>query len=88
MNIRHLSFRLLQVYVQVIRLGSVSAAARALHLTQPTVSLQLKRLADAVGESLLEARDGHMLPTHVGEQLYGAACDVLGRFDDFNGFLQ
>ncbi|HEY0065557.1 MAG TPA: LysR family transcriptional regulator, partial [Telluria sp.] len=37
MDVRQLSFRLLQVYVQVVRLASVSAAARALHLTQPTV---------------------------------------------------
>lgn len=88
MQIRHLSFRLLQVYVQVVRLGSVSEAARLLHLTQPTVSLQLKRLADAVGETLLESRAGRMRATVVGEELYGAACDVLGRFDDFNGFLE
>ncbi len=88
MNIRHLSFRLLQVYVQVVRLGTISAAARELHLTQPTVSLQLKKLREAVGESLFETREGRMELTHVGEELYRAACDVLVRFDDFNGFLE
>jgi len=88
MQIRHLSFRLLQVYVQVVRLGSISEAARLLHLTQPTVSLQIKRLTEAVGETLLESRAGRMFATAVGEELYGAACDVLGRFDDFNGFLE
>ena len=88
MNIRHLSFRLLQVYVQVVRLGNITAAARSLHLTQPTVSLQLKKLSEAVGEPLLENRQAMMVPTHVGEELYRAACDVLGRFDDFNGFLE
>lgn len=88
MNIRHLSFRLLQVYVQVARLGGISAAARQLHLTQPTVSLQLKRLAEAVGEPLFEQNEGRMALTHVGQELYGAACDVLGRFDDFGDYLQ
>jgi DNA-binding transcriptional LysR family regulator len=44
MDVRHLSFRLLQVFVEVARVGNISAAARALHLTQPTVSLQLKKL--------------------------------------------
>ncbi|HEU4844659.1 MAG TPA: LysR substrate-binding domain-containing protein, partial [Burkholderiaceae bacterium] len=83
MDVRHLSFRLLQVYVQVVRLASVSGAARALHLTQPTVSLQIKRLAEAVGEPLFDQRDGSMRPTAVGAELYRAACDVLGRFDDF-----
>ncbi len=88
MNIRHLSFRLLQVYVQVVRSGNISAAARALHLTQPTVSLQLKRLAEAVGEPLFEQRQGATLPTAAGDELYRAACDVLGRFDDFAGYLE
>jgi DNA-binding transcriptional LysR family regulator len=88
MNVRHLSFRLLQVYMQVVRLGTISAAARALHLTQPTVSLQLKKLAEAVDEPLFDSRDGRMVPTLVGEELYRAACDVLGRFEDFNGFLE
>ena len=87
MDIRHLTFRLLQVYVQVVRLGSVSAAARSLHLTQPTVSLQLKKLSDEIGAALFEQRQQQMVPTHVGQQLYQAACDVLGRFDDFSQSL-
>ncbi len=88
MNVRHLSFRLLQVYVQVVRSGSVSAAARALHLTQPTVSLQLKNLREAINEPLFDVNNGKMRVTHVGDELYRAACDVLSRFDDFNDFLQ
>jgi len=88
MNVRHLSFRLLQVYVQVVRSGTVSAAARALHLTQPTVSLQLKNLKEAINEPLFEVNNGKMVVTHVGDELYRAACDVLGRFDDFNDFLK
>lgn len=84
MDIRHLTFRLLQVYVQVVRLGSVSAAARALHLTQPTVSLQLKKLSEEIGTPLFEQRQQQMIATHAGQQLYQAACDVLGRFDDFS----
>lgn len=88
MNIRHISFRLLQVYIQVVRLGNISAAARALHLTQPTVSLQLKKLGEAVKEPLFDSRDGRMVATPVGEALYRAACDVMGRFEDFNAFLE
>ncbi len=87
MNIRHLTFRLLQVYIAVIRTGSISQAAVQLHLTQPTVSQQIKRLTEAVGEELLELREGHYQPTYVGRELYHAALDALGRFDDFNSFL-
>ncbi|WP_146802141.1 helix-turn-helix domain-containing protein, partial [Bisbaumannia pacifica] len=60
MNSRHLTFRLLQVYAAVVGAGSVSEAARRLHLTQPTVSQQLKRLAETVGEPLLESRQGRL----------------------------
>ncbi|MCG6658922.1 LysR family transcriptional regulator [Halomonas campisalis] len=88
MNIRHLTFRLLQVYVAVVRSGSVSEAARRLHLTQPTVSQQLKRLGEAVGEALLETRQGRLMPTEAGSELYRASREVLGRFADFEDYLE
>ncbi|WP_347332392.1 LysR family transcriptional regulator [Marinimicrobium locisalis] len=87
MNIRHLSFRLLEVYITVIRTGSISAAARQLHLTQPTVSLQIKKLTETVGEPLLSPKDNRWEMTDVGAELYRAACDVLGRFEDFGQTL-
>ncbi|MGM0785262.1 MAG: LysR family transcriptional regulator [Pseudomonadota bacterium] len=87
MNIRHLTFRLLQVYVAVVRAGSMSEAARLLHLTQPTVSQQLKRLGEAVGEPLLESRHGRLVPSEAGAELYRASREVLGRFDDFDDYL-
>ena len=87
MNVRHLTFRLLQVYIAVVRSGSISVAASQLHLTQPTVSQQIKRLTEAVGEELLELREGQYRTTYIGRELYHAALDALGRFDDFNSFL-
>ena len=87
MNIRHLTFRLLQVYIAVVRTGSISQAAIQLHLTQPTVSQQIKRLNEAIGQELLEQRDGQYHPSFVGKELYHAALDALGRFEDFNSFL-
>ncbi|WP_163574431.1 LysR family transcriptional regulator [Halomonas faecis] len=87
MNIRHLTFRLLQVYVTVVQAGSMSEAARQLHLTQPTVSQQLKRLTEAVGEPLLEGRHGRLIPSEAGTELYRASREVLGRFADFDDYL-
>ncbi|HOY23045.1 MAG TPA: LysR family transcriptional regulator [Cellvibrio sp.] len=87
MNIRHLTFRLLQVYVAVVRSGSISQAATQLHLTQPTVSLQIKRLTEAVGDQLLELREGGYQPTFIGKELFNAAQDALTRFEDFDNFL-
>jgi len=87
MNLRHLTFRLLEVYVTVVRTGSVTAAARQLHLTQPTVSQQLKRLAETVGEPLFETLSGDPRLTDTGRELYRTALDVTGRFADFQDYL-
>lgn len=87
MDIRQLSFRLLQVYIEVVKQGNISAAARSLHLTQPTVSLQLKKLGEVVGEPLLKSHDNRQVMTAAGQALYKAACDVLSRFDDLNSEL-
>ena len=43
---RHGLLPQLLVFEAVARLGSVTRAAEELHLAQPTVSLQLKKLAD------------------------------------------
>ena len=45
---------LLRAFVAVARLGSVTAAAQQLHLTQGTVSQQLGRLEDVLGQRLLD----------------------------------
>ena len=87
MDIRQLSFRLLQVYIKVVQLGNISAAARALHLTQPTVSLQLKKLSDVMQTPLLQPSRNGLQPTAAGQALYQAACDVISRFDDLNSEL-
>ncbi len=88
MQTRHLTFRLLQVFVQVVRCGNISLAARQLHLTQPTVSQQLKRLADTLGEPLLSHDNGKLTLTPVGEALYELCQDTLGQFDSFGQFLE
>ncbi len=87
MNLRHLTFRLLEVYVTVVKTGSVTAAARQLHLTQPTVSQQLKRLAETVGEPLFNTHSGTTELTDAGQELFRTALDVTGRFEDFQDYL-
>ena len=48
------TFRQLATFHTVARLGSVSAAADEMHLTQPAVSIQLKLLEESAGAPLLE----------------------------------
>ena len=53
---RHGLLPQLLVFEAVARLGSVTRAAEELHLAQPTVSLQLKKLAEAGSTTLRAAR--------------------------------
>lgn len=77
--LRHLNFRLLQVFINVVEHKSISAAARQLHLTQPTVSAQIRKLEALFGVTLLIQEGRYMLPTPAGEYLYQAATDVNAR---------
>ena len=44
----HTTLRQLQLFAALAEHGSVTAAAKACHVTQPTVSMQLTDLTDAV----------------------------------------
>ncbi|TQF13396.1 LysR family transcriptional regulator [Myxococcus llanfairpwllgwyngyllgogerychwyrndrobwllllantysiliogogogochensis] len=57
---KSLDLNLLRVFVVVAELGSVTAAAARLYLTQPAVSAALRRLTSAVGSPLF-VRDGRGL---------------------------
>ena len=50
----NVTFRQLRLFLALADTGSVSGAARALHVTQPTASMQLKEIALSVGLPLYE----------------------------------
>jgi DNA-binding transcriptional LysR family regulator len=52
--IRHTTLRQFQIFEAIVRLGSFTRAAEELFLTQPTVSMQTKKLSDSIGLPLLE----------------------------------
>jgi DNA-binding transcriptional LysR family regulator len=68
--IRHATLRQLQIFEASVRLGSFSRAAEELFVTQPTVSMQIKKLADALGLPLFEQIGRNVRPTDVGRELY------------------
>lgn len=69
----HATFRQLQLFLALAETGSVTAAARACHVTQPTVSMQLKDLADSVGLPLYEPLGKRLKLTDAGQALANAA---------------
>src|SRR5574343_226120 len=92
MSRRHLTFRQLETFTTVARLGSFSRAAEALHLTQPAVSIQIRQIADNIGLPLFEQTGRDIQLTAAGEELLRTAReldDSWARFtsaiDDLKG---
>ena len=75
-----LTLRQLKVFESVARLSGFNRAAEELHLAQPTVSLQVKQLADAVGAPLFEQVGKKIYITEAGGLLRAASQDVFDAF--------
>jgi DNA-binding transcriptional LysR family regulator len=77
-----LELRQLETFREVVRQGSFTAAARALHMTQPAVSAHVKALEVALGARLLE-RDGKGVRlTASGRLVLEAAETALGAVEE------
>ena len=74
---RHGLLPQLLVFEAVARLGSVTRAAEELHLAQPTVSLQLKKLADTLEVALFEQRGRRLHLTGAGQELRATCAELM-----------
>ncbi len=77
------SFRQLRLFLALAEKGSVSAAAQACHVTQPTASMQLRELADAVGLPLHEVIGRKVFLTPAGEELARTARAMADEWEAF-----
>ena len=77
----NLDLALLRSFVAVADLGSMTAAAHTLHLTQGAVSQQIKRLEDLFGAGLFGRDRRGLRLTAVGERLLGQARRMLAMND-------
>lgn len=78
---RHGLFPQLMVFEAVARLGGVTRAAQALHLAQPTVSVQLRKLAATLEVDLFEQRGRRLFLTPAGEALREACLEMHACFE-------
>ena len=77
MTLRHM-----KILVEVYRQNSVTKAAQALHLSQPSVSLALRELEDYYGVTLFERVGRRISPTECGREFYGYAVHVVSLMDE------
>jgi len=71
----------LRVIDAVARHGSVTAAARELHYSQPSVSHHLARLEAETGAQLLQRVGRGIRLTQAGQLLADRAAEIIGRID-------
>jgi DNA-binding transcriptional LysR family regulator len=74
---RHGLLPQLIVFEAVARLGSVTRAAEELHLAQPTVSMQLKKLAGTMEAALFEQRGRQLYLTAAGHALLESCAELM-----------
>ena len=79
----NITFRQLRLFLALADSGSVSAAAKAMHVTQPTASMQLKEIALAVGAPLFEFVGKKLYLTDLGKELAVTARSVAHTWDAF-----
>ncbi|MHB1351885.1 MAG: LysR family transcriptional regulator [Thiobacillus sp.] len=79
----HTTFRQLEIFEAIARLGSFTRASEELYLTQPTVSMQMKKLTENVGAPLIEHIGKRIHLTADGQQLAQATREIFAILDRF-----
>lgn len=84
---RNLDLTALRAFVAVVDAGGVTKASGFLNLTQSAVSMQLKRLEEAIGVGLFDRSTRRLTLTGAGEQMLGYARRMLDLNDEVLGRL-
>jgi DNA-binding transcriptional LysR family regulator len=83
-----MELRDLRYFVACVEQGTMTGAARQVHVAQPTLSHALARLEEEAGERLLERRAGDRLrPTGAGGLLLARARAAIAAVDGFGDDL-
>jgi DNA-binding transcriptional LysR family regulator len=84
----HFTLQQLKLFEAVSRRSSYTRAAEELFLTQPAVSIQIKRLEEQVGLPLFESVGKKIFPTVAGKAMYEASIDILNRVAELKNTVE
>ncbi|ROQ28606.1 LysR family transcriptional regulator [Gallaecimonas pentaromativorans] len=82
-----MEFKNLRAFLEVVRQGGFSQAAKKLYATQPTISKAVKQLEDEVGMVLLDRSGPKSRLTSAGEVVYQRALRMLAEREDLQAEL-
>ncbi|WP_164937466.1 LysR family transcriptional regulator [Bradyrhizobium guangxiense] len=83
-----LDLELLRSFVSVVEAGGFTRAGERVHRTQSTVSQQIKRLEEDVGQVLLHRDGKEVRPTEAGERLLSYARRLLSLAEEARDVLR
>lgn len=72
-----MDIRVLNYFVTIVQTKSISNAAQVLHITQPTLSRQMKDLEDELDTTLFYRGSREIQLTEDGQYLYNRAIEIL-----------
>jgi DNA-binding transcriptional LysR family regulator len=78
----NITIRQLRVFQKVAILQSFTRASKALYLTQPAVSMQIKQLEEAVGLKLFDKQGRQISLTDAGDEIRLLSDSVLQQIDE------
>jgi DNA-binding transcriptional LysR family regulator len=79
----NITFRQMRLFLALAETGSVSGAARVMHVTQPTASMQLREITQSVGMPLYELISRRIHLTQAGEELARTARSMVTEWEAF-----
>jgi len=79
----HATFKQLEAFEAAARLGSLARAGEELGLTQPTLSMQIRKLSDAVGMPLFDHVGRNLRLTDEGQDLLRMCREMFGAVARF-----
>lgn len=79
----NITFRQMRLFLALAETGSVSGAARRMHVTQPTASMQLREVSESVGLPLYEVISRRVHLTEAGQALARTARAMLAEWENF-----
>jgi LysR family transcriptional regulator, transcriptional activator of nhaA len=83
-----LNYHHLLYFWAVARYGSVVRASRELRLAQPTISGQVRRLEEVIGEKLFDRVGRRLVLTNVGRTVFRYADEIFSLGQDLMGTLK
>jgi len=69
----------MQIFEAVVLLGCYTRAAKELDLSQPAVSMQVKKISESIGHPLLERVGNNLHTTSVGDEVYSTSKNILNN---------